>query len=168
MPSGPPTDPAPAAGEPGDADHPARAALDALFRADPHARQLGIELVDWGLGWAEVRATPAEGHANLLGGLHGGFVFSMGDVALAYAANSWGRRSTALSVEIHYLRPGSTGSPLRAVARCRHRSRRVSSFAVEVFDAEDRLLASLQGLNYRTDEWHFDEASWPSRWRAAF
>ncbi len=168
MPCSPSADPPPTRSGPVDGDHPGRAALDALFRADPHARHLGIELVDWGLGWAEVRATPTDQDGNFLGSLHGGYVFSLADVALSYASNSWGRRSLALSTEIHYLRPAAAGAPMRAIARCRHRSRRIAAFGVEVLDAADRLVASLQGLNYRTDEWHLGAASWPDEWREAY
>ena len=148
--------------------HPARPALDALFRADPFARSLGIELDDWGLGWAEVSATPTAVHGNFLGPLHGGFLFSLADVAMAYAGNSWGRMSLALSMEIQYVRAGASGARLRAVARCRSRTRRISAFGIDVTDHDDRLLATLQGMNYRTDNWHLDDEPWPADWRARF
>jgi len=151
-----------------DEEHPAREALDALFRADPYARGLGVELVDWGLGWAEVVATPDGQRANFLGSLHGGYLFSMADVALSVAGNSWGRMSLAISLEIQYLRGGVAGSTLRARASCRSRTRRLSSFGIEVTDADGRLLATLQGLNYRTDDWHLDEGHWPAAWRERF
>ena len=151
-----------------DAEHPDRDALDALFRADPYARSLGIDLVDWGLGWSEVTAVPAPQHTNFLGTLHGGFAFSLADVALSYAGNSWGRMSLALSMEVQFLRAGVAGRPLRARATCRSRSRRISSFAIDVVDGENRLVASLQGLNYRTDDWHLEDTCWPVAWRERF
>lgn len=151
-----------------DAPHPARTALDALFRADAHARTLGIELVDWGLGWAEVRATAPATHGNFLGSLHGGYLFSLADVALSYAGNSWGRMSLALSMEIQYLRAAHPGAPLRAVARCRSRTRRTSAFAIDVTSGADTLVATLQAINYRTDAWHLNEETWPAEWRARF
>ena len=148
--------------------HPARVALDALFRADPHARQLGIELVDWGLGWATVSAIPDATHGNFLGSLHGGFAFSLADVALSVAGNSWGRMSLALSMEIQYLRPAAPGVTLRATARCKNRSRRISAFGIDVTDSDERIIASLQALNYRTDNWHLGEDVWPEEWRRTF
>ncbi len=151
-----------------DEHHPARGALDALFRADPYARGLGIELVDWGLGWAEVTAVPTVERTNFLGSLHGGFAFSMADVALSYAGNSWGRMSLAISLEIQYVRAGAPGAALRARATCRSRSRRISSFAIDVLDDADRLVATLQGMNYRADGWHLGEDRWPEAWRARF
>lgn len=146
--------------------HPARDALDRLFRSDPHARSLGIELVDWGLGWAEVRATPTADHGNFLGTVHGGLVFSLADVALSYAGNSWGRMSLALSMEVQYLKAATVGTPLYAVARCRSRSRRISSFGIDVTDPDGTLTASFQALNYRVDRWHLDADAWPTDWQA--
>lgn len=151
-----------------DDEHPARDALDALFRADPYARGLGIELVDWGLGWSEVSAVPSAQHTNFLGTLHGGFAFSLADVALSYAGNSWGRLSLALSMEVQFLRAGAAGRPLRARATCRSRGRRISSFGIDVLDDGERLVASFQGLNYRTDDWHLEQSCWPPAWRDRF
>ena len=129
---------------------------------------LGIELVDWGLGWSEVRVTPAAGHGNFLGTVHGGLLFSLADVALSYAGNSWGRMSLALSMEVQYLKAAETGAELRAVARCRSRSRRIASFAVDVTAAGETLIASFQAINYRVDRWHLDESAWPDDWRARY
>jgi len=163
-----PSDASPPGTEHATEAHPARDALDRLFRSDPHARGVGIELVDWGLGWAEVRATPGAGHGNFLGTVHGGVVFSLADVALSYAGNSWGRMSLALSMEVQYLKAATVGTELRAVARCRSRSRRISSFAVDVTDPDATLIASFQALNYRVDRWHLDESLWPDDWRARY
>lgn len=152
-----------------DADeHPRRDELDALFRTDPHARQQGIELVDWGLGWAEVVAAPTAAQTNFIGSVHGGFLFSLADVALSYAANSWGRISLALSMEVQFVRASRPGADVRACARCRSRTRRVSSFGIDVVDGDGRLLANLQGMNFRTDDWHLDDERWPAAWRERF
>lgn len=141
--------------------------LGELFRADPHARATGIEIVDFGLGWCDARVVTLERHANFIGPVHGGVVFSLADVALSVAGNSWGRISLALSLEVLYAKATRVGQDVVARARCRTRSRRIAAFSVDV-EADGVLVATLQALNYRTDDWHLGADAWPESWRSTY
>lgn len=145
-----------------------RARLDALFRSDPYVGALGAELVGWGDGEATLRWVPYDGHRNFTGGVHGGALFSVADGALAVASNSWGRICVALSVEAQFLAPPPGGKPLLAIARERARARRTGSYLIEVApEAEpSALVASFQGMVYRTDRWHLGSGAWSETWKA--
>lgn len=158
-----------AAGEGGDVvdePHPAglRNELDAVFRADPHAAHTGIVIRDWGLGHAEVELVTEARHGNFIGPVHGSIAVAVADVALSIAGNSWGRVSLALSLEAQWTKATLVGQTMRGVARCRSRSRRISSFQIDV-EADGRLVATFQALNYRTENWHFGPDRWPEDWR---
>ena len=145
-----------------------RQQLDALFRADPFARALGAEIVEWGDGKARVRYPPTPAHLNFLGGVHGGAIYAAADVALSVASNSWGRQCVAISIEAHYLKPARAGDLLIAEAEEESRSRRLGSYRMSVHDTAGRLVASLHALGFRTDSWHLGETAWPEEWRCTY
>lgn len=144
------------------------AGLDALFRSDAYAGLLGAELADWSGGAATVRWTAGPEHCNFLGLVHGGALFSLADLALAVASNSWGRVSVALSVEVQYLASPPPGRAVVAVARERSRTRRTASYVIDVTAEDDRgtSLAAFQAMAYRTDRWHLGADAWSEQWRS--
>jgi acyl-CoA thioesterase len=149
--------------------HPNRDKLQTLFEADIFAAGLGFELAEWEGGRSVMRWTPTPAHHNMLSGVHGGAIFSLGDSAFGIACNSWGRVCLALSIEVHYLIAPAGGEPVVAVATERARTRRTCSAQVDIA-AEDSgvLVASFQAMGYRTHRWHFGEDVWPSDWREQY
>ena len=139
--------------------------LDALFRSDPLLEQLGAELVEWGPGVAVVRAAIQRAHTNFLGGGHGGIIFSLGDVAMSFASNGYGRQAVATQIDISYHRAVQAGDLVVATAPEVSRTRRFAHHRVELTVAE-RLIASATGTTYRTDDWHFGADQWSDEWRA--
>lgn len=147
-------------------DHPNYDRLDELFRGDRYASGLGTELLDWGGGWARVRYVPTGEHHNFGGVVHGGAVFSVGDVAFSVASNSWGRGAVALAIDTHYLAAPTLGSPVTAEATERSRTRRTASYQIELSD-EAGPVASLHAMVYRLPKWFFGEDAWPDEWVAS-
>ena len=146
--------------------YPNREAMDRLFRGDGFAGTLGVELVDWGPGWADVAMELGEGLTNFGGTVHGGVVFSVGDIAFSVACNSWGRQAVALAVDVQFLAAVPQGSRLLARARERSTTRRTGAYLVEVL-AGDRLVASLHAMAHRSSRWHLGERAWDAAWREA-
>ncbi|MGH9416357.1 MAG: hydroxyphenylacetyl-CoA thioesterase PaaI [Terriglobales bacterium] len=88
-----------------------------LFERDAASKALGMELVDYGPGFARVtmrvRADMLQGH----GTCHGGFIFALADSAFAFACNSHGYTAVASGCSIEYLAPAQAGDLLEAEAR---------------------------------------------------
>lgn len=147
--------------------HPNRGAMDAMFRDDAFSGRLGLELADWGCGWADVAFVPTEHHRNFMSLIHGGAIFAAGDVAFSVACNSWGRHAVALSVDVQFLSAPPARTGLVAQARERSRTRRTGAYLIEVL-AEDTLVASLHAMAHRRSVWHLGEDAWPDDWRAAY
>jgi acyl-CoA thioesterase len=145
---------------------PNRAAMDALFRADGWAAHAGVTLDDWGGGWSRVTYVPRAEHRNFGGVVHGGAVFSAGDVAFAVASNSWGRSAVALSIDTHFLAPPAVGAPLTVVATERNRTRRTASYDIVGTAPDGSAVATWHAMVYRLDRWHLGEDAWPDDWRA--
>ena len=143
-----------------------RAELDAQFRSIPYARTMGIELADWGLGWAVTRLAPAAGVRNLVGTVHGGAITGLADVAFEVACNSYGRESVALDLTCHFA-AGTSGGPLVAEAEEQSRGRRTASYRISVSD-DGRPVAWLLAVAYRTSRWRLGEQRFPPDWRDSY
>ena len=124
----------------------ARQQLDDLFRSDPLMDQLG---------------------ANFLRGGHGGIMFSLGDIAMSFASNGYGRQSVATQIDISYHRGVRPGDTITATASEISRTRRFAHHRVELI-VDDRLVASATGTTYRTDEWILGPDIWPDEWREKY
>lgn len=146
------------------AEHEAlRAALDTEFRATPYARTLGIELADWGLGWAVTRLEPAAGLRNLVGTVHGGAISGLADVAFEVACNSYGRECVALDLTCHFA-AAATGGPLLAQAEEQTRGRRTASYRITVSEGTTTV-AWFVAVAYRTSRWRLGADRYPPDWR---
>ena len=127
------------------------------------ADELGAELGEWGPGTAVVRCTVRPQHVNFLGGAHGGLIFSLGDIAMSYASNGYGRVALAIRIDVSYLRGVEVGEVLTADATTSHVSRRFGHHQLDL-SVGGRLVAQATGTTYRTDDWHFGADAWPEDW----
>lgn len=119
-----------------------------FFDKDTFAQYCGIELIEAADGHAEARLTIQPHHLNGVGTVHGGMIFSLADLALAAACNSYDTPAVAINVNIQYLKAVSEGT-LVAKAREVSLSRKIGTYAVDVTDGNGELVASFQGMAYR-------------------
>ncbi|MDT4913436.1 MAG: acyl-CoA thioesterase [Pseudonocardiales bacterium] len=116
----------------------------AMMAADGASRSLGIEVVEYGLGWARARMTVRPDMVNGHELAHGGLVFTLADTAFACACNSWGPVTVAAGAEISFLAPGRLGDVLEAHAQVRTRSGRAGIYDVTVRRG-DEVIAEFRG-----------------------
>ena len=119
-------------------------------RAIPFVDLLGVELLRFGGGEAELGLDLKDEHSNSLGMAHGGVVMTLLDVVQAHAGRSAllgtpqeGQAMITIEMKTSFMRP-STGR-LRAVGRIKHRTRSMAFTEGEVFDAQGRLCAHATG-----------------------
>ena len=118
--------------------------VEAMLASDAASRMLGIELVDYGQGWARTRMTVREDMVNGHGMCHGGLIFTLADTAFACACNSWGPVTVAAGADISFIAPGRRGDRLTAEARVRARYGRNGIYDVAVTRGEE-LIAEFRG-----------------------
>ena len=116
--------------------------------ANPYASLLGIEIVEVGQGTARVAATVGAHHLNHLGYTHGGFIFSVADLAFELASNSHGIDAVGLTVSMQYHRPLALGAEVKAAARETHLGKTVATYHVDV-TSDEKLIATFTGTVYR-------------------
>jgi acyl-CoA thioesterase len=123
----------------------AQACANAMWATDVASRELGMELLDVGPGFARLAMTLTKAMANGHGSAHGGYIFTLADSAFAFACNTYNERAVAAQCSITYLRPGEIGHRLIAVAREVARAGRSGIYDVTIFDGEDRAVAEFRG-----------------------
>ena len=125
--------------------------VEAMLAGDAASRLLGIELADYGPGWARAVMAVRDDMVNGHGMCHGGFIFSLADTAFACACNSWGPVTVAAGGDIVFVAPASSGDVLTAEARMRSRYGRNGIYDVSVVHGE-RLIAEFRGRSHQVRE----------------
>ena len=118
-----------------------------LNENDKFAKHNNIRVVTVKKGYAETEMVINENHINAAGVVQGGAIFTLADLAFGAASNSYGVLNLSLSSTISFIRPAKTGR-LRAIAKEISKTNKVSVYQIEVFDENDNIVASMQGLAY--------------------
>ena len=125
--------------------------VETMLESDAALRMFGIELVDYGDGWARAQMTVRNDMVNGHGICHGGVIFALADTAFAYACNSWGPVTVAAGAEIAFIAPGRSGDLLIAEARVRARYGRSGIYDVTVSRGKE-LVAEFRGRSHEMRE----------------
>jgi acyl-CoA thioesterase len=127
-------------------------ALLEFFRSDRYAAHLGVEFILVEDGHCVARMPVKDQHINFHGGVHGGAIFSLADVAFSAASNSWGTRAAAINVTIDFLAAAGDTPYLEADVRMTGRGGRAVHYSMEVRNASGDLIAVLSGWVYQTNK----------------
>ncbi|NIF31626.1 hydroxyphenylacetyl-CoA thioesterase PaaI [Enterobacter sp. Cy-643] len=120
-----------------------------MYARDNCARQMGIDVVEMGDGFALLTMTITEAMLNGHQTCHGGQLFTLADTAFAYACNSQGLAAVASGCSIEFLRPGKAGDRLKAVARVRQQGRQTGVYDIEIINQDEKTLALFRGRAHR-------------------
>lgn len=126
------------------------AVKDRMLATDAFSRLLGLEMDAVDAGYCRLRFTVRPDMLNGFGTLHGGVTFAAADSAFAFACNSHGRLSVALSVTIDYLVAGQVGDVITVEAREEHLTHKTGVYQVRATNQHGQALALFKGTAYRT------------------
>jgi acyl-CoA thioesterase len=122
-----------------------RARAEAMWVQDRASVGLGMRLDDVAPGRARLSMTITEAMANGHGICHGGFIFSLADSAMAFAANPRGDAAVAQHASISFIRPAHVGEVLVADATERVHAGRSGIYDVRVSTAGGEVVAEFRG-----------------------
>ena len=126
----------------------------AIFEAmekEPFAKALDLKLIELESGRSVVDMYyDPKTMNNMFGRAHGGAVFTLIDEAFETVCQTDGIFTTALNVSVTYLSSPVGKTRLRAEAIEINRTRRIATIEIKVRDQDGRLVATCQGLAYRT------------------
>lgn len=95
--------------------------------------------------------TVGDGHRNALGGIHGGVIFSLADIAFAAACNAGDGMYIGLQAEIRYMATAQD-CRLTATAIRKGGTKKFAHYEVLVKDGLDNSLALFTGSAYRLSQ----------------
>ena len=125
-------------------DEEAAAILAALAARNFVATDLGIELVEGRAGFARLALTVLDRMVGGHGICQGGYIFTLADMAGAYACLSRNTQCLTQTAHITYVSPAQRGERLVAEAVELTRTRRSGTYDVRV-TAGERLVALFRG-----------------------
>jgi len=127
----------------------AEAVGQAIAASDHAGQALGITLEEIAPGFAQVRMAVRPDMLNAHGTCHGGVIFTLADMAFAYACNSTNQSTVAAGADIDFLAPPRPGDVLTATARESAQAGRLGVYDMEVRNQEGRLIALCRGRSCR-------------------
>ena len=118
------------------------------FTNDRFASLAGASIDEMTDNTAVCSMTLSDVHKNAYGGVMGGAIFTLADLAFAVVANQIHSLSVASQVSINYL-SAPKGSKLIAKAKSIKEGRTTTVINVEVYDDNDRYIALFTGTAFK-------------------
>ncbi len=118
------------------------------FKNDRFATNAGMVIDAMGDDWSECSVVLTDNHKNAYGGVMGGAIFTLADLAFAVCANQIHSLSVAQQVSINYLN-APKGAKLIARAECIKNGRTTAILSVKVFDDTGRDVALFTGTAFK-------------------
>lgn len=115
-----------------------------IFENDPFPNQIGIEILEVKPGYAKGQLRLTDMHRNVIGAVHGGAIFSLGDTVCGNASASYDIPMTTIDARINFLRPALNEDILYAEAREIKHGRSVCFYEVSVTGGSGKLIATGQ------------------------
>lgn len=118
---------------------------------DQFALALGVESIQSSFDQAICRLHVWDDHRNALGGIHGGLIFSLADIAFAAACNAGDGVYIGLQAEIRYMTSAQDGV-LTATAKWVGGSKKFAHYQVVVTDGQNNRIALFTASAYRLSQ----------------
>lgn len=122
--------------------------IEEFIERDLFAKDLGIEIMEYGEGRAKARLAIRERHLNSAGTVHGGAIFALADAVFSVASNSHGALAMGIQACISYFKSAGIGV-LYADASEVALNPKLATYLIEVHDENHTIIALFQGTVYR-------------------
>lgn len=119
-----------------------------FFKDDRFATENGITIEELTEETCVTKLVVTDHHRNAVGGVMGGAIFTLADLAFSAHCNNLHKPTVGLSNNITYL-SGAKGDTLYATSRCLKDGRTTGFYEVEVTDNTGRLLATMSCTGFK-------------------
>jgi len=126
--------------------------VNTMFQGDAFSKWLGIEIVEFGEGGCVLKMTIREEMTNGFKIAHGGITYSLADSALAFAANSHGRKSVSVETSISHTQQCLVGDVITAKAIEKSISNKIAIYEITIANQKEETVALFKGTVYRTSK----------------
>ena len=127
------------------ADELAKAAGEAMWRADRTSRWLDMQLEEIRAGYTRMSMTVTGDMTNGQAMCHGGLIFTLADSSFGFACNSRNQRAVAAGCAIEFLAPALLGDRLTAECSEQAVAGRSAVYDARVTNQKGELIALFRG-----------------------
>ena len=127
------------------ADELAKAAGEAMWRADRTSKWLDMRLEEIRAGYTRMSMTVTEDMTNGQAMCHGGLIFTLADSSFGFACNSRNQRAVAAGCAIEFLAPALLGDRLTAECSEQAVAGRSAVYDARVTNQKGELIALFRG-----------------------
>lgn len=118
-------------------------------RENPFSVFLGIKTTKIEEGYAEVELELKPEYMNPSNVVHGGCLYTLGDVVSGAAATSFGTKAVTVSGEYHYLSAAKNTKKIKARAQCIKQGKTLLVFDVRLTDDRNTMIGKGTFTYYR-------------------
>ena len=131
--------------------------VNKMFDQDAFSQFLGIEIVEVSKGYCQLKMTVRKEMLNGFQIAHGGISYSLADTALAFAANTHGKKCISMETSISHIEGVQTGDILRAITEELSRTEKMGLYLITISNQDNKDIAYFKGTVYRTSKDWFSE-----------
>jgi acyl-CoA thioesterase len=130
--------------------------IDLMLEKDAFSSWAQMKVIHVSRGHSTLEMAVNHELINGFGIIHGGVVFSLADSALAFAANSKGRKAKTINANCNFIDAAFVGNILRAKAIEIKSGKNIGFFSVTVESEEKVVLTASFTVSYSSEEWMVD------------
>ncbi len=132
--------------------------IDNIYRNDAFSQWLGIEIMEISEGFCKLRMAVRKEMLNGFQIAHGGIAYSLADSALAFASNSYGRKSLSVETSISHTISVKKGDFLISETTEISLSQKIGIYLINIKNQNGQKVALFKGTVYRTSKEWFPES----------
>lgn len=125
-----------------------------MLENDSFSKWMGVELVSIEPGHCQLRCEVKEEMLNGHRIAHGGITYSLSDSALAFAANTYGKKCVSIETSISHLLTVQENDILHVKCEEVYRGKTVGIYSVSIFNQNQKLVSAFKGTV------HISEKEW--------
>ena len=131
--------------------------VNKMFDQDAFSQFLGIDIVAVSKGYCQLKMTVRKEMLNGFQIAHGGISYSLADTALAFAANTHGKKCISMETSISHTEGVHTGDILTATTEELSYTEKMGLYLITISNQDNKEIAYFKGTVYRTSKDWFSE-----------
>lgn len=126
--------------------------VEKMMNGDAFSKWLGITVEAIQEGYTKLSMNVSDEMVNGFIIAHGGISYSLADSALAFAANSYGKKCVSIETAISHTRPTKIGDKLTAECKELNRGKTLGIYEVKITNQTQKLIALFKGTVHISNE----------------
>jgi len=137
----------------------AKRSAETMLANDVASRHLGMSVDEVRPGYARVTMRVSADMLNGHQSCHGGYLFTLGDSAFAFACNSYNQVAVASSASVEFLAPAYLDDELTAECSMQSQGKRTGLYDALITNQQGSRVALFRGRSHRLGKTLFDESA---------